>query len=168
MQECLRQVRGGSVCRLLRSRYLSVNYAASVTKIGCRSLFSAGISGPSDRDTEYVTSACDEATGALIPPLHFSTTYERDSQGELSRGYMYSRVGNPTRNQFEDTFTQLEKGGGESLAFSSGMQAATSLLMACPGAHVVLPDDLYHGVSELDWSTWYNGYDVVMWCFTVI
>lgn len=107
------------------------------------------------RDTQYVTSACDPSTGALIPPLHLSTTFERDEQGNLSRGgvdggsgYMYSRLGNPTRNHFEDAFTKIELGGGESLAFSSGMQAATALLMACPGAHVVLPDDLYHGVSQ--------------------
>ena len=99
------------------------------------------------RDTEYVSTLCDESTGALIPPLHMSTTFERDAQGELSRGYMYSRLGNPTRNHFEEVFTKLERGGAESFAFSSGMQAATALLMASPGAHVVLPDDLYHGVS---------------------
>jgi cystathionine gamma-synthase len=61
---------------------------------------------------------------------------------------MYSRLGNPTRAHFEQAFTALECGGGESLAFSSGMQAATAVLQSCPGAHVILPDDLYHGVSE--------------------
>lgn len=99
------------------------------------------------RDTEYVTSDCDPHTRALIPPLHFSTTFERDTEGELSGGYMYSRLNNPTREHFEQAFTRLEKGGGESMAFSSGMQAASAVLQACPGAHVLLPDDLYHGVS---------------------
>lgn len=98
------------------------------------------------RDTEYVTSDCDPHTRALIPPLHFSTTFERDAEGELSGGYMYSRLNNPTREYFEQAFTRLEKGGGESMAFSSGMQAASAVLQACPGAHVLLPDDLYHGV----------------------
>ena len=109
----------------------------------------SSFSSTTHKDTHYVTADCDDATGALIPPLHFSTTFERDDKGELSRGdgHIYSRCGNPTRAMFENTFTKLELGGGESLAFSSGMQAATALLMACPRAHVLLPDDLYHGVS---------------------
>jgi hypothetical protein len=115
---------------------------------GTTSTGSSTGSPPLHRDTRYVTSACDPHTRALVPPLHLSTTYERDEQGELSGGFMYSRLGNPTRAHFEQAFTALECGGGESLAFSSGMQAATAVLQSCPGAHVILPDDLYHGVSE--------------------
>jgi cystathionine beta-lyase/cystathionine gamma-synthase len=96
-------------------------------------------------DTRFVSSECDPATGAVVPPLHFATTYERDSNLEYTRGHIYSRCGNPTRNQFQEILTNLE-GGSESFAFSSGMQAATSILMCCPGSHVLLPDDLYHGV----------------------
>lgn len=96
-------------------------------------------------DTKFVSSQRDPATGAVVPPLHFATTYERDVNLEYSRGYVYSRMGNPTRTQFEQILTNLE-GGSESFAFSSGMQAATSILMCCPGSHVLLPDDLYHGV----------------------
>ena len=99
-------------------------------------------------DTGYVQTRCDPATGAVVPPLHFSTTFERDENGELSRGYVYTRIGNPTRLELEETLTRLEK-GSESFAFSSGMQAATSVLMSCPGCHVLLPDDLYHGVREI-------------------
>jgi hypothetical protein len=33
---------------------------------------------PLHRDTRHVTSACDPHTRALVPPLHLSTTYERD------------------------------------------------------------------------------------------
>lgn len=133
----------GSSGSLSATRSLSTAPGSGTTSTG-----SSTGSPPLHRDTRYVTSACDPHTRALVPPLHLSTTYERDEQGELSGGFMYSRLGNPTRAHFEQAFTALECGGGESLAFSSGMQAATAVLQSCPGAHVILPDDLYHGVSE--------------------
>lgn len=99
-------------------------------------------------DTRFATAGCevsDVATGAISPPIHLSTTFERDDELQFSRGYNYSRIGNPTRNLLEKTFAELEK-GTESFAFGSGMQAATSILMCYPQAHIILPDDLYHGV----------------------
>jgi cystathionine beta-lyase/cystathionine gamma-synthase len=60
-------------------------------------------------------------------------------------GYYYSRISNPTRREFEKIVAKLEE-GVESFAFSSGMQAATSILLSSPGSYVLLPDDLYHGV----------------------
>jgi cystathionine gamma-synthase len=99
-------------------------------------------------DSIFATAGCEDAdlqTGALTPPIHFSTTYERDEDLELSRGFNYSRIGNPTRNLLETTFAKIEN-GVEAFAFSSGMQSATSILMCYPRAHVLLPDDLYHGV----------------------
>lgn len=114
-------------------------------------------------DTRYVSCEADPTTGAIVPPLHLSTTYERDEHGDISRGFIYSRIGNPTRQQFEEILTKLE-GGLESFAFSSGMQAATAMLMACPGSHVILPDDLYHGVYQVTveiLSLWGLTYDRV-------
>lgn len=58
------------------------------------------------------------------------------------------RLGNPTRLLLENTFAKLENGVA-GFAFSSGMQACTTLLMACPNSHVILPDDLYHGVFAI-------------------
>jgi cystathionine gamma-synthase len=99
-------------------------------------------------DTLYVSTEPNPHTGAISPSLEFSTTFERDKFGELSRGYNYSRLGNPTRREFENIFSKVEK-GVESFAFSSGMQAGTAILMACPGSHVLLPDDLYHGIHVI-------------------
>ena len=99
-------------------------------------------------DTIFATAGCDPSdpqTGAVTPPIYLSTTFERDEELQLSRGFNYSRLGNPTRQLLEKTFAQLEQ-GKEAFAFSSGMQAAVALLMASPGAHIFLPDDLYHGV----------------------
>jgi cystathionine beta-lyase/cystathionine gamma-synthase len=97
------------------------------------------------KDTFYVSTEANQSNGALIPALEFSTTYERDENGNLRDGYYYSRISNPTRKEFEKIVTNLEQ-GVESFAFSSGMQAATSILLSSPGSYVLLPDDLYHGV----------------------
>ena len=39
----------------------------------------------------------DPATGAVAPPIYLSTTFERDPDGEYSRGFVYSRSDNPKR-----------------------------------------------------------------------
>ena len=91
----------------------------------------------------------DPLTGAIIPPLHLSTTFERESDGSYPRGYMYSRNENPTRAQFEQTLARLE-GGEHAFAFSSGMAASTAILQALrPGDHVILASDLYYGMRRL-------------------
>eukprot|EP01038_Epipyxis_sp_PR26KG_P012447 gene12447-16694_t len=99
-------------------------------------------------DTLFARAGCevsDSLTGAVIPPLYFSTTYERDENLQLSRGFDYARTKNPTRSLLQDTFTKIEK-GKEAFSFSSGMQAATSIILCFPNAHIILPDDLYHGI----------------------
>lgn len=43
----------------------------------------------------------DAETGAVIPPVHFSTTYAQDGIGGLRHGYEYGRSGNPTRTALQ-------------------------------------------------------------------
>jgi len=91
----------------------------------------------------------DAATGALVPPLHLATTFERDADGGYPRGYVYGRSDNPTRAAFERAMAQLE-GGREAAAFASGSAAAAAVLRSVPaGGHVVVPDDMYHGLRTL-------------------
>ncbi|MFB3133633.1 MAG: PLP-dependent aspartate aminotransferase family protein, partial [Rhodothermales bacterium] len=91
----------------------------------------------------------DPSTGALVAPIHLSTTFERASDGSYPQGYVYSREANPTRQQFEATLATLE-GGRACAAFASGMAAANAVFQALrPGDHVILPDDIYHGVQHL-------------------
>lgn len=91
----------------------------------------------------------DPATGALVPPLHLATTFERDADGGYPRGFIYSRPHNPTRALLEEAMARLE-GGREAAAFASGSAAAAAVLRAVPvGAHVLLPDDMYHGLRSL-------------------
>jgi cystathionine gamma-synthase len=106
----------------------------------------------------------DEATGALAPPLHLSTTFQRSEEGEASRGYSYVRDGNPTQDLLEEALAAID-GGAAALAFGSGMAAGASLLQALPpGSHVLLPDDCYYGVRALadeHFQRWGLTFDVV-------
>ena len=91
----------------------------------------------------------DRETGGIAPPLHLSTTFERDIDGATSRGYSYIRDANPTQAQLEVALATLDSAAG-AFAFASGMAAAAALLQSVPrGGHVVLPDDCYYGVREL-------------------
>ncbi|MBO6574891.1 MAG: PLP-dependent transferase [Rhodothermales bacterium] len=106
--------------------------------------------------TMLASAGCsaDSETGALTPPVHFSTTFERAEDGSWPGGHVYARDSNPTRALFESTLAQLE-GGGACAAFSSGMAASNALIMAlCAGGHVVLPNDVYHGVRHLAHTVW--------------
>ena len=91
----------------------------------------------------------DPSTGAVTPPIHLSTTFERDPDGTYPRGYLYGRDGNPNRTALEECLTQLE-GGSTAAAFASGSAATEAVLLALsPGDHVVAPRDVYHGTARL-------------------
>lgn len=92
----------------------------------------------------------DAATGAVIPPIHLSTTFERSAGGDYPHGYTYTRSGNPNREALERTLAALE-GGSAAVAFSSGSAAASVALRSAlgPGERVLIPDDMYHGIRRL-------------------
>src|SRR6267143_5467202 len=91
----------------------------------------------------------DPATGAVVPPIHLSTTFERDVEGTYARGFMYTRNDNPNRKALEEGVSALE-GGAAAAAFASGMAAAMGLLAAlAPGDHVLAHVDAYYGTSRL-------------------
>ncbi len=93
--------------------------------------------------------AIDPSTGALTAPIYMTTTFERDPDGEYSKGFCYSRTESPNRKQLEACLTELE-GGKDALAFSSGLAAVTALMQGLkPGDHVIAPDDVYHGFRKL-------------------
>ena len=91
----------------------------------------------------------DPQTGAVVSPLHLSTTFERAEDGSFPHGHHYARSSNPTRNQLEETLARLEGGAG-CVACASGMAATMAVLQALrPGDHLILPDDVYFGVRHL-------------------
>jgi cystathionine gamma-synthase len=92
----------------------------------------------------------DPATGAVVVPVHLTSTYKQDGVGGLRGGYEYSRSGNPTRTALQDALAALEE-GHTGLAFASGLAAEDTLLrtVCAPGDHVVLPGDAYGGTFRL-------------------
>lgn len=91
----------------------------------------------------------DPATGAVTPPIHLSTTFEREADGRYPHGYDYTRSGNPNRAALEASIAALE-GGTAAAAFASGSVAMMSLLQALkPGDHVIAPGDMYFGIQRM-------------------
>src|SRR2546423_14032349 len=91
----------------------------------------------------------DPATGAVSPPIHLSTTFERDIEGTYSRGFMYTRNNNPNRQSLEEGISALE-GGVAAAAFGSGMAATSAIFHAlAPGDHILAHVDAYYGTTRL-------------------
>jgi cystathionine gamma-synthase len=92
----------------------------------------------------------DPTTGAVIPPIHPSSTYAQDGVGGTRSGYEYSRSANPTRTALQECLAALE-GGRHAVAFGSGMGATDVLLrvLLSPGDHIVIPHDAYGGTFRL-------------------
>ena len=85
----------------------------------------------------------DEKTRAIAPPLHLSSTFERDADNQYRSGRSYARDNNPAFDQVEAVLNVLER-GEEAIVFSSGMAAASAVFMALsPGDHVVAPRAMY-------------------------
>jgi cystathionine gamma-synthase len=90
----------------------------------------------------------DAVTGAVIPAVHLATTYAQEAVGE-TKGFEYSRTGNPTRATLEATLAALE-GAAHGFCFASGMAAEDALLRRLrPGDNVLVPDDAYGGTWRL-------------------
>jgi len=96
----------------------------------------------------HVGNSCDPQTGAVVPPVHFASTYIQPGAGSWGE-FDYSRSGNPTRSGLEKTLASLESGCG-ALAFASGMAAthcATMLLKSRD--HILAGSDIYGGTYRL-------------------
>lgn len=106
--------------------------------------------------TEFDTRAVhagqdpDATTGAVIPPIHVTSTYVQDGVGNMRNGYEYSRGGNPTRDALQTLLADLD-GGVAAYSFASGLAAEDALLRAYlePGARVVMGNDVYGGTHRL-------------------
>jgi len=96
----------------------------------------------------HVGQERDPQTGAVVPPVHFASTFVQPGAGVWAE-FDYSRSGNPTRKAFERTIADLEGGIG-ALAFASGMAATHGAMMLLgPGDHVVAGADIYGGTFRL-------------------
>jgi cystathionine beta-lyase/cystathionine gamma-synthase len=90
----------------------------------------------------------DPLTGAVNVPVYLTSTFELTGI-ESSRGYDYSRAGNPTRTRVEEALAALE-GGVCGHAFASGMAAIYALVATLrAGDHVICSANVYGGTARL-------------------
>lgn len=94
----------------------------------------------------------DRETGAVVPPIHLSSTYAFEGFGR-KRKYDYSRSGNPTRDLLAEAINDLEGGAG-CVVTGSGMGA----IHLCgqilkQKARILVPHDCYGGSYRL-FSAW--------------
>src|ERR1017187_4925860 len=96
----------------------------------------------------HVGNEPDPSTGAVAPPIFATSTYAQEELGK-TKGYDYSRAGNPTRTRLEQNLASLE-GGIAAPVFASGMAAVGALCQLMKsGDHVVASNNLYGGVPRL-------------------
>ena len=99
-------------------------------------------------DAIHGGQAPEDESGAVVPPLHLSTTFARRSVDSHTR-YTYARRNNPTRENLETLLATLEE-GKDAIAFSSGMAAITAIFsMFKTGNHFVVTDNVYGGTREV-------------------
>lgn len=102
-----------------------------------------------DTQAIHAGRSIDLSTGALVPPVHLSTTFERGADGSYPQGYVYGRSDNPNRQALETALATLEQ-GESAVTFGSGSAATFSLLQALRlGDHVVAPKNVYFGIQEI-------------------
>lgn len=90
----------------------------------------------------------DPVTGAIMPPIYMTSTYIQEAPGE-SKGYDYTRAGNPNFTILEKQLASLE-GGKYATVFSAGLGALTGMISTLSqGDKVVAIDGLYGGSYRL-------------------
>ena len=90
----------------------------------------------------------DSAFNCIVPPIYQSATFRFEDVG-VTKGYDYTRSGNPTRAALEDALASLDGGFG-AVAVSTGMAAISTILALLPaGARVVCSHDCYGGTERL-------------------
>ncbi len=89
----------------------------------------------------------DKETGAVMPPIHLSSTFKQNSPGDFN--YEYARTNNPTREILEKLLAEIEE-GKKAFAFSSGMAAINCLSDAIGrDYHIICSDDVYGGTRRI-------------------
>lgn len=97
------------------------------------------------------------STMDLVPPIHMTSTFKfKDAEfgsnifKGTEKGFIYSRMGNPTVSLFQEKMALLED-GEDAIATASGMSAiaAIAMTLAGPGDNLVAGTTLYGGTFAL-------------------
>ena len=97
----------------------------------------------------------DEKTGAVAVPVYQTSTYKQDGLGR-TRGWEYSRTGNPTRDALEKLIAELEQ-GEYGFAFASGLAAINTVLsLFKTDDKLIVSDNIYGGTFRIRKSSAYR------------
>jgi len=84
----------------------------------------------------------DTLTGAVTPPIYATSTFAQIEPG-VTRGFDYTRSGNPSFTRLETTLAALEHASHATI-FGSGMAAITAVLSTLEsGSHVIAEENIY-------------------------
>ncbi len=90
----------------------------------------------------------DSAYNSCITPIYPTSTFRWDDLN-TTRGFDYTRSGNPTRQALEESIASLE-GGTACKATCTGMSAITTCMhLFQPGDHIIAGNDIYGGTYRL-------------------
>ena len=93
----------------------------------------------------------EDALGSTVTPIYQTSTFRFKNAGHGARcfsgeekGYIYTRLGNPTIDDLENTLAELENGYA-AVVNSSGMAAVNNVYLAflSAGDHMVGPNSVY-------------------------
>ncbi len=93
----------------------------------------------------HVGQEPDEETGAVMPPIYATSTFAQIRPGE-TRGYDYTRSGNPNFTRLGRTLASLE-GGRHATVFASGMAAITAVISTLSSDDLVLAEENVYGCT---------------------
>jgi cystathionine gamma-synthase len=93
----------------------------------------------------HVGQEPDAETGAVMPPIYATSTFAQIRPGE-TRGYDYTRSGNPNFTRLGRTLASLE-GGRHATVFANGMAAITAVLSTLSSGDLVLAEENVYGCT---------------------
>ena len=95
-------------------------------------------------DTRAILAPRTSEFGAVVPPVHLSSTFELDIDTE-SGDFAYQRGSNPSRGDLEAVIANLEE-AKHGFAFATGMAAVSSVFsLLSPGDEVLFSSNVYGG-----------------------
>jgi cystathionine beta-lyase/cystathionine gamma-synthase len=83
-----------------------------------------------------------DATGAVIPPVYLTSTFETGNPG----GFDYTRSGNPNFRNLQNTLASLE-GAAHCTVFASGVSAITAVASTLKSGDLVLAEENVYGCT---------------------
>ncbi len=93
----------------------------------------------------HVGQEPDRETGAVIPPVYLTSTFAQLEPGK-TRGYDYTRSGNPAFDRLGATLAHLEQAKFATV-FGSGMAAVTAVISTLSSGDQVLAEENIYGCT---------------------